>query len=95
MLFGSICAMLAGASTPFFVIFFGDISAIFLENNRPYAEEQAREVMYKFMVIGAATWFLSIFEIILDFVGLYSWNMTGSRQALRFKKIYYEALLQQ
>ena len=51
--------------------------------------------MYKFLVIGAATWFLSIFEIILDFIGLYSWNMTGSRQALRFKKIYYETLLQQ
>ena len=42
MIFGSLAAMLAGASTPFFVIFFGDISAIFLEDNRPYAEEQAR-----------------------------------------------------
>lgn len=38
MIFGSLAAMLAGASTPFFVIFFGDIAAIFLEDNRPYAE---------------------------------------------------------
>ena len=51
--------------------------------------------MIKFFILGGCTWFLSKFGIKVDFVGVYSWNMTGSRQALRFKKMYYETLLQQ
>lgn len=37
MFFGSISALLAGASMPFFVIFFGDISTIFIDTNREHA----------------------------------------------------------
>ena len=85
----------AGAAMPFFMIFFGEISTIFIDGNQEHAEAQAFDIMVKFFILGGITWSLSIFEINADFVGLYSWNMTGSRQALRFKKMYYETLLQQ
>jgi len=31
----------------------------------------------------------------LGYIGLYCWNMSGSSQSLRFKKMYYTALLNQ
>lgn len=30
-----------------------------------------------------------------DFVGIYTWSMTGKRQTIRFKKTYYQTLLNQ
>lgn len=85
----------AGCATPLFVIFFGQISEIFVPGNESKAREQAFHIMVKFFLLGGGTWLLSIFELNTDFVGLYCWNMTGSRQALRFKKLYYSTLLQQ
>lgn len=64
MIFGSLTAMGGGAAMPFFMIFFSEISTIFIEENRAEAEAKGREVAVKFFILGGATWILSKFEII-------------------------------
>ncbi len=59
LFFGVVCALAAGCSFPFFMIFFGDIVTVFFDFNRPHAAELAFEVTKKFFIIGGATWFLS------------------------------------
>jgi ATP-binding cassette subfamily B (MDR/TAP) protein 1 len=94
---GTICSIAAGCSFPFFMIFFGDILPVFLEPNRDHAASSAFDVALKFFIIGGATWILSniLKSYNLGFIGLYSWNQSGSNQSLRFKKMYYKTLLDQ
>jgi hypothetical protein len=34
-----------------------------------------------------------VYIVDIGFIGLYSWGVTGARQAARFKKLYYQTLL--
>jgi hypothetical protein len=43
------------------MIFFGDILAVFLPDNKDHAAEEAFQVTLKFLIIGGATWLLSKF----------------------------------
>ena len=66
MIVGTLAAMGAGAAMPFFMIFFGQISTIFIDGNQEHAVEQSLEIMVKFFILGGATWFLSKFEDNVD-----------------------------
>lgn len=59
------------------------------------ASQKGKEVAIKFFILGGFTWFLSKVYVNLDFLGIYTWSMTGKRQTIRFKKIYYSTLLNQ
>lgn len=59
LLVGTLAAIAAGTSFPFFMIFFGDISTVFIDINRTHAAHDAFEVTLKFFIIGLVTWAVS------------------------------------
>lgn len=60
MLFiGTLAAVAAGTAFPFFMIFFGDISTVFIDSNRSHAARDAFDVTVKFFIIGLVTWGVS------------------------------------
>ena len=87
---GTICALGVGTSFPFFMIFFGDILAVFVETAREKAAANAFEVTIKFVIIGGITWLLStnIFDYRLD------WALLLATVRLKSVTSVQKALLQ-
>jgi hypothetical protein len=60
MLFvGTLASIATGTAFPFFMIYFGDISTVFIDQNRSHAAKDAFEVTLKFFIIGLVTWGVS------------------------------------
>jgi ATP-binding cassette, subfamily B (MDR/TAP), member 1 len=95
LIIGTLGAIVSGAVFPFFLLFFADITVIFREENRSVATSKGWELCWKFFIIGGATWFSRIDSFILEFLGSYCWNVVGSSQSVRLKKLYYKLLLDQ
>ncbi len=62
MAIGSITAVLAGVSFPFFLMFFGQITDLL--TIREEAAEKGFEIFVKFVMIGSVYWTLSKWSVI-------------------------------
>jgi hypothetical protein len=56
LLIGSVAALISGATFPFFLLFFADITTIFDERNRDHAIAGGWELCWKFLLIGGVIW---------------------------------------
>lgn len=62
MAVGTITSILAGVSFPFFLMYFGQITDIFID--KEFAAEKGFNIFIKFFIIGAVYWTLSKYIII-------------------------------
>lgn len=77
---------------PFFSFIFGDVALIYVN---PDPIQESLKIAVKFWALAGAAWVLSTTVPNLDFVAIYCWTMSGERQCLRYRKIYYKLLLKQ
>ena len=70
---------------PFFSFIFGDVALIYV---KPDPIGESLKIAIKFWLLAAAAW-------VLNFVSIYCWTMSGERQCLRYRRIYYKLLLRQ
>lgn len=57
MITGTITAALAGVSFPFFLMFFGQITGLFIEKDK--AGDKGFGIFVQFVIIGSVYWILS------------------------------------
>eukprot|EP00043_Microstomoeca_roanoka_P013304 m.130297 g.130297 ORF g.130297 m.130297 type:complete len:1336 (+) comp15719_c0_seq1:159-4166(+) len=92
---GSICALIHGALSPAFVIFFGDVIDSFgtggnktqEEINQELVDNVAQTSLY-ILYLACAAAFTSYFQVAM-------FTLSAQRQSLRIRKLYFKALVRQ
>lgn len=54
---GTLAAIMAGIAFPFFLLFFGQITDLFMDKES--AVDKGLDILYKFLIIGSLYWVLS------------------------------------
>lgn len=90
MIVGSIAAAANGAALPAFSLLWGNMTDAFSSstNNPDLMVDKARSVMWNFLEIGVGVFLAS-------WLMFACWMIAGERQAIRCRKVYLRALLNQ
>lgn len=87
MTIGTIGGLALGASTPVFILFWGQFTDVF-DSTIDVLVEQAKEQLLKFIYLGIGT-------LIMGWAMITCWLITGERQAVACRKAYFACLLKQ
>jgi ATP-binding cassette, subfamily B (MDR/TAP), member 1 len=87
MVVGTLGGLALGASTPVFILFWGQFTDVFSSNIDVIVEE-AKNQLLKFIYLG-------IGALLLGWAMVTGWTITGERQAVACRKAYFASLLRQ
>ena len=87
MVLGTFGGLALGASTPVFILFWGQFTDVF-NSSIDVIVEQAKVQLLKFVYLG-------IGALLLGWAMITGWTITGERQAVACRKAYFASLLRQ